>query len=264
MDDVSTAFGTEPEAPAQETTAVQPETTAEVDWKARAEELQSRNEKLEQQSKTNTGRRQSEDTRAAREAAIQAELKATRLDIAALADHIASGDKADPEKLKARLDASSKEAQAGEQRERVTGRYERLLALAQRMVAGSDGKAIFDLANSPELNDWRSKWMPEYNKMRAGGIPDFDALGDLISDLADIKFDHVVKTNEAALKTERDARKKTKSDVVAEFGLDNMDIGPGSGGSESLETLSKKDTRKMTPTQLREHDKLLTAAMSRG
>jgi len=269
--DVSTAFATETietkqeEQPKAEATAAPKEEAKEPDWKAEATAAKAEIAKLQADLKTNAGRRQTEAQREAREAATLAEIKELRLGQLAIAEHFAAGDKADPAKLKAKLDEASKQTTLLQNQEQAGVEWQRFVTNATDLLRDEKKNPMFDLQNAPELEEWRKDALKEYQKVENGQSPDQSKLYDLKVKLLDIKFNHRIKTRESELATEREARKNTRKEVIKDLGLDDMDIGgSASGGNPSLEVLVKKDTRYMNQSELAAHGKALDTAMRRG
>lgn len=148
--------------------------------------------------------------------------------------------------------------------------YQSLLRQAEEAAQERDedgnpnGKPVFDIRTAPEVKEEREEWD------EAAKAKDWAAMASIVGRIS-AKAGRVQRKRDAdALKSERkkredaekardDAEKQTKA---IRDDANAMDAGNGAPvASESLEALAKKDTRRMTPKELAEHDRKITAAM---
>lgn len=234
----------------------------QVDWKARAEEATKQvaetNERvaqLENNLKSLRGNKEREADIRAELGGIRRQLKFQAEEQGFIADRLLLEE--DKPILKELRSKREKEARDEEQqriqavdKEGFQGWLGKKFARLVKKNTGLDDKPILDLEKAPELAEARTMW--------AEGAGKFDRLA--VNDATDALVDIIDKAREERLVA---AAKKAAKPKVEEEEMTDTGIGAGST-SASLESMGRKDTRRMSLKELRAYNDALDAAMRRG
>lgn len=233
--------------------------------KAELEATRETAKKLERDLKALRGARVSQEERDARLEDIQADFKAMRETQTKLLGALTQGwVETLPDEVK-KIEAEDTERTQKVIQERgsrsFTAVHNRLLGELQGLVTGDDGKPILDLNESPEMEGVRETWGRAFNAKDIGGLA--EALNEAHKVMRRLERAQLKEAAKKAAEERVDKAVKQKLDQAAVHDLDTGG-GAGGGGVPPLATLVKKDTRRMSPVELQEHDKNLDAAMRRG
>ena len=241
--------------------------TEQIDWEARATELESRAVKAEKDLDSATGRLRRQSEGDARFQSLEDGINTNTAFLKTLAKHQASGDM---EGLEGEL--QTQEAESSQRRE--ISRVSNKIATRADDIKQAIADAGLDINSSPELSEVRELWGEAKALTNTGTLRDIREAQDILVDALAATLKVGVQTAgtkakqeaEASLKSERakivsDAEERALEDV----GAHSLDTGrsSASGAPESLEQLNKVDTRKMKGKALTDHGIKVEAAIAR-